>query len=825
MNRQQRRLQEKTNQKAKPAGEITGQVGAYIQAAAQSLQSDQAENALYFSEQALLLDPTNLDAQFNLNVSLIKVGQYDRAEVGLSSLVKRQPTALEPRRWLCHLYLLRGKLVAAKRLAQSLANDHPKDIHILRMLTQVLYQVEDNEAYIEVAQAYLALSKDDTAVKMELASVYTKADLHYDAISLIETFIFDNIDNSNFVKVYTNLLINFKEFDKFLEFMRAYNAINKNTVDSELTMFELSAHYNAKDSKAIETVFYRLSASGFKGADHYMSSIKSLISLDDVRAAVKCIRFYKSNIDNDFEIKFCLARAFFKRTKFRPAIRILNKLIEVRPDDILLLELLLMSHLEQGQRHEARRVYEHFSHVKKYQDLFGDYIFRFFDPEEGFDKIRNYFDSVLNEFENIPDKSEVEVGVNYSQYLFWLHYQDKLSPKIIFDDTLYFASKYNAIKSKYYIGNRNRDKLRIGYVSGDFYEHVVVTYFEPIIAHHDRRSFDIYCYSNHSLEDYVSLRIKDKCSKWVNISELSDDLAADLIRDDDIDILVDLSGHTARNRLGIFARKPARIQMSWIGYFNTTGIYNMDYIVSDSDLIPEQNEHLYTETPLKLELGAATHALPGKDVSINTLPALESGVFTLGCYATERKYNSLTLRLWAEVLKRIPRSRILLKSKYFEEYWTREKYHRKFEELGIERSRVIFSGSSIYNDYLADYGKVDLMLGTFPYNTATTCIDALWMGVPEVSLRGEMLVSRISGSLHHKLGLDEFIADTHEDYAEKAVGWSNRLNELSEIRATLRGRMEKLSMANPKIFTEGYEAALTGIWRKWCEEQGVGRDA
>ena len=409
--------------------------------------------------------------------------------------------------------------------------------------------------------------------------------------------------------------------------------------------------------------------------------------------------------------------------------------------------------------------------------------------------------------------------------MFWLHSQSSVTPEDILKETLHFTQKFRGLAPTYTTIPRKRDKIRVGYVSGDLRRHVVGFYFEPILLNYDKSRFETYCYYSYREEDYVSLKYKSLCDKWTNIYQMSDQGVIDCISRDQIDILIDLSGHTAWNRLGVFAHKPAPIQATWIGYFNTTGLSSMDYIITDKDLVPATSEYLYTERPLRLDLGSAPYTLPTLDLATNPLPALNSGSISFGCFATERKYSDLALKLWGEVLKSVPNSTLSLKSAEFEEYRFREKYLDKFEQLGVDRSRIKLSGSSLFVEYLAEYQNVDLMLGTFPYNTATTCLEALWMGVPEISLRGDMIVSRVSAALHARVGLEDFVADSEEAFVAKAIEWAGRVDDLAEIRASLRGRLENSPMTNPKAFTEGYEAALRGAWRKWCEEQGSGHDA
>ena len=825
MNRQQRRLLAKSGQSPNPENQLGPQVISLNHAALQALQSNQPDLAVHYSEQALNIEPANIDAQFNLGVALVNLGQHDRAEGILNLLFKRQQRALEAGQWLCHLYMVRAQLDAAKRVGRLLAKEHPEDIHILRLLLQAVYQLGEYDEYVNIANSYLKLNSTDLAVKMELVSALTKLDRQYEAIEFIKTFIYDNAQNKPLITIFSNLLVNFKRFDEFFEFVGKLESINPTYVDLDINKLEMQAYFETKDKFGIARILDLFIERGLTYGENYIFGIRALISLEDFNAALKFTRYYRSNIDRDSEVRFCLAHLFLKRAKFNSAIRMLDKLLKLSPEDDRLLELLMKAHLEVGQRDKCRLAYENFSHISKYKDLYANYIFQFFDPAGGIERIRTYYEEKMDEFRRLENPKAVEVPINYSQYMFWLHSQDNIQPFDIRKETLHFTRNLNEISQRQIIGVKKREKIRVGYVSGDLRAHVVGFYFNPIISNYDKSRFETYCYYNHREEDNFSLGYKSLCDKWINIFGMSDQQVIESIRHDQIDVLIDLSGHTAWNRLAVFAHKPAPIQATWIGYFNTTGLKSMDYIITDRDLVPAASEYLYTERPLRLDLGSAPYTLPALSIAINALPALSSGNISFGCYASERKFNDLVLRLWSEVLKGVPNSTLSLKSMEFEEYWVREKYLDKFDKLGIDRSRIKFFGSSPFFDYLAEYQNVDLMLGTFPYNTATTCLEALWMGVPEISLRGDMLVSRVSAALHARVGLKDFVADTEEAFVAKAIEWAGRVDDLAEIRASLRGRLENSPMTNHKAFTAAYEAALEGAWRKWCEEQGAGRDA
>lgn len=407
----------------------------------------------------------------------------------------------------------------------------------------------------------------------------------------------------------------------------------------------------------------------------------------------------------------------------------------------------------------------------------------------------------------------------HSNYIFVLHYDPHISSEEIYRETLAWSARHTE-NTPWLAHSNDRSperRLRIGYVSGDFCKHPAAVYIEPVLRHHNTSQVEIFCYSNYQKEDEVTKRLQFYADHWRNIVELSDAAAAALIQEDKIDILIDLSGHTAGNRLTLFARKPAPLQATWIGYFNTVGMKAMDYIITDRFLLPSEEEHLYVEKPLRLPNSSIvfkTHDLP---IEVNALPAINNGYITFGCFNALSKLTPEVIGLWAEILKRIPNAKLYLKNKSFGHPDVCELYSSQFAALGIEPSRLTFSGFSLTPEYLKSYNDVDLGLDPFPYNGATTTLDSLWMGVPLIALKGDRLVGHIGESLLGAVGLEEFIAASKTEYVEKAVAMAKNMNRLAEIRRTLRPILTVAPLTNPTVFTRGLEVAFRGIWKEWCQ--------
>jgi protein O-GlcNAc transferase len=348
-------------------------------------------------------------------------------------------------------------------------------------------------------------------------------------------------------------------------------------------------------------------------------------------------------------------------------------------------------------------------------------------------------------------------------------------------------------------------------VSGDFREHAVAHYFGPVVENHDKACVEVFCYSNHPRVDAVTRRLMAHADHWRSLVGLSDDDAAAIVQRDAIDVLVDLSGHTGYNRLLVFARKPAPVQVTWMGLPCTTGLAAMDYRLTNSGLDPEGVTDPYgTETLVRLS-APACYAPPDLP-PLRELPALANGFVTFASFNDISKVSPVTYRAWAAILSRLPSARLVLVCDAQSSAHARETLIAN----GVEAARLTFFDKLPFADYLALHGSVDLALDTFPYNGSTTTRMALWMGVPVVTLPGATPISRAGYALQAGAGLHAFIAKDEDDYVETALRWSTDLSALAEVRRTMRSRLRAAPMTDAKLGTRDVEAAYRRMWQTWC---------
>jgi predicted O-linked N-acetylglucosamine transferase (SPINDLY family) len=409
----------------------------------------------------------------------------------------------------------------------------------------------------------------------------------------------------------------------------------------------------------------------------------------------------------------------------------------------------------------------------------------------------------------------------HSNLLLALNYQPGADPAEILREARRYADRHAAPLAgalalrPHKVQPRAGRRLRIGYVSADFREHPVAYFLEPILAAHDHQRFEIVCYAAVAQPDAATERLQEYADHWRRLLRLSDGEAADLIRQDSIDILVDLSGHTGGNRLLVFARKPAPVQVSYLGYLGTTGLPAMDYYITDAHADPPgQTEAYYQEQLIRLpECGFCYQPGPAPDVRPEP-PSLKSGRVTFGCLNTLAKVSDEVLALWARVLAALPGSRLVLPTGAGRH--ADERVCTTLAQNGIAPEQILLLERAASRfDYLQRYDEIDIGLDPFPYNGVTTTCDALWMGVPVLTLAGRTCASRQGVRFLRTVGLDELIVDRPAEYVRLATELSGDAPRLATLRRGLRDHMRDSPLMDATRFTRHLEAAYAGMWDRF----------
>lgn len=410
----------------------------------------------------------------------------------------------------------------------------------------------------------------------------------------------------------------------------------------------------------------------------------------------------------------------------------------------------------------------------------------------------------------------------HSNLLFALHYTPHVPPEVIFRAHRHWGERHAAAltpAAPSFSNDRTPGRrLRVGYVSPDFCGHAVSCFLEPLLRGHDRSRVEIFCYPISRRSDAVTARFQALTGHWVPLTSLTDEEAAARIRADGIDILVDVAGHTCDCRPLIFARKPAPIQVSWLGYPDGTGLEAMDYRLTDAIADPpDVTDRWHLERLVRLEDGFLCFRPAQHTAAAGPLPARRNGHVTFGSFNNNAKITPEVVALWSALLRRVPGSRLILKSKSFADPTTLARYQGLFSTNGVTPDRVdLLPQTPDQGDHLRAYDRLDIALDPFPYNGTTTSCEALWMGVPVVTLLGSHHVARVTASLLHRIGLDDLVAHSPDAYLDIAAGLAADLDRLETLRQTLRTRMKASPLCDPYRFASQVEAAYRRMWQDWA---------
>jgi protein O-GlcNAc transferase len=416
-----------------------------------------------------------------------------------------------------------------------------------------------------------------------------------------------------------------------------------------------------------------------------------------------------------------------------------------------------------------------------------------------------------------PDYAEARSGL-----LFSLNYTASHAPLFCLEQAHQYgrvvaekvAVRFSAWKSAV-----RPKRLRVGLVSGDLRNHPVGYFLEGLLAYIDPARIGLIAYSTNHHEDELTARIRPYFSEWNSLVGKSDEAAARLLHAGAVHVLIDLSGHTGHTRLPVFAWKPAPVQVSWLGYFTTTGVAEMDYFLADAVGVPEAQQAQFTESIWYLPDTRLCFTAPKIDLPVAALPSLKNGYITFGCFQNLAKAGDGVLETWGKILAAVPTARLRLQCNQLGELAQAEKLLQRLQRYGIEPARVVTHGSSNREAYLAAHAEVDMILDTFPYPGGTTTCEALWMGVPTLTLAGDSLLARQGASLLTAAGLEEWVTTNKDEYVAKAIAMANDQSRLADLRAGLRQQVLASPLFDAPRFARNFEDALWGMWDRYQTQQ------
>ncbi|NTV14203.1 MAG: tetratricopeptide repeat protein [Desulfobulbaceae bacterium] len=409
----------------------------------------------------------------------------------------------------------------------------------------------------------------------------------------------------------------------------------------------------------------------------------------------------------------------------------------------------------------------------------------------------------------------------HSNLLLTMHYPTEISQEEIWAETCRWRDQFEPPRTAappYDNTIAPERRLKIGYLSPDFRDHSVAYFIEPVLRAHHREQVDIHIYANVFKADATTARLQGLVEHWREIAHHTDLVVAEMIRADEIDILVDLAGHTQANRLPLFALQPAPVQVTWLGYPNSSGLHAMAYRLTDAVADPPgPAEQWQSESLLRLAPGFLCYQPDPAAPAVAPPPHRESGYITFGSFNNLAKITPEVIQLWAGILAALPGARLLLKSKGLANPETAQRYLGLFEAAGVAADRLELLGMlADKKDHLELYGKIDLALDPFPYNGTTTTCEALWMGVPVVTLQGPRHSGRVGASIMHQIGLEELVAESPEQYRQLALTLAKDSDRLVGLRGGLRQRLSQSPLLDRERFATSLESSYRHIWRRWC---------
>jgi len=527
-------------------------------------------------------------------------------------------------------------------------------------------------------------------------------------------------------------------------------------------------------------------------------------ALKEFRLVVKLQPDYIENYNT-------LAHVYINLKKFDEAVETFKKLISLQPNDADTYSNMGTVLQAQGKLSESIDCYEIALKLKPKMttawDSLGSALTLGGQYEEA---LQAYRESL---------KQDAKNARGYSNLLLTLNYMSEFTAQQVFEEHkkwgLQYATKKPSLKKSCDAISR---PLRIAYISPDFRSHSVAYFIEPLLESHNTALYETWCYSSvPNNGDETTERLKLLATQWRDISEKNCASIVEQIRRDEIDILVDLSGHTSSNHLDVFLHKPAPVQVTWLGYPNTTGMETMDYRFVDAITDPEGSENFCSETLLRLENCFICYKPPQSAPDVRALPCEKNNFITFGSFNNLAKMGLSVIRLWIDILKMNPQYRLLIKNPSLTDSNTRARYTEYFLSAGVHEKQIELMGHTSSRDAHLDlYNRVDIALDTFPYNGTTTSCEALWMGVPVITLKGDCHAARVSASLLKNVNLEELVAQTAEEYVSIASALAENKKHLHQLRSGLRERMMNSVLCDQKQFALNMEGAYKKIWEEKC---------
>jgi len=728
-------------------------------------------------DRAVALDNNNFDAQLLRAMLAVDQGDLNVALVSIQNAIRIKPESPEAIDTLYRIYALRGKFDQIDHHINSLsvAGDSPAKLHV------------------------------------DMACVYAKIKCEGDLKNTLNQMALDQfkvaIDlDPNYAEIYNNQGLVLMSLNKPEQAIQSFKTGMKIKPDSAEAYYYLGSAYKAAGQ--FDLAITHFETSGLLNPKHAAFN-KSLADIYyQLGDFDKAASFYKSAILIDPDLLDCyilLGSTLGEQGKHKEAYEYLNTAIKLRKDAPEIFFTMGNVLLADSQYHEAIENYQ------KAIRLRPDYL----------DAKNNLASSLLGTG-NFPAALEMYRSIakevpsrvtTLSNIVYCSSFDSDCTPEGYLRDARTFGSLVSKSAKPYTSWSQCQTSdrcLKVGLVSGDFCHHPVGFFLESVLAYLDADTIEIHAFSNRTHNDEIQNSLKSRVKTWTSIMGISDEAAAKLIYDMQLDVLIDLSGHTNHNRLPIFAWRPAPVQATWLGYWGSTGVAEMDYILADRQTVPPEHQGHFTEKVWYLPDTRLCFTPPSAvyDWVPTPPPSSSLGYVTFGCYQPIRKLTDNMFALWGKIHQQLPQTHFRLQGTGFTTPAVNTDLLRRLEDAGVPRQCVSLNEIMGRNDYLKSHAEVDMILDTFPYPGGTTTCDALWMGVPTLTLAGKTMLSRQGVSLLMCAGLPDWIAQTEDEYVEIAVNQASDLKRLSHLRSSLRQQVFETPLFSAPRFASDLEVSL-----------------
>jgi predicted O-linked N-acetylglucosamine transferase (SPINDLY family) len=777
-------------------------------------QTGRHDEAVESLRAAVALDPSAAEFHHNLAEALRASNQLDEAIASYKKALELDLNAVDSQRCLGICHQLQGDFsdaIECWNRSLELSPDHPETLN-------------------NIGVAYRHLAKPELAIPAFQKALELKPDYLDCAKNLSRAFL-DKADTDNAIDVTSKFAsahpesaeaqvahaITLNTAGRYAEAMQVCRTALRLNPDLAEAHFNLGLAFDGIGEYHGAVLAY--ARTGELEPERFAPQVNlglALMAVGEIDRAAEALSTGAKIRPDSVGVLFNLAVAYERAGRFEKAIETAHRVLEIRPNWPLALALVGTLHLRVGRHAVAeewllRAVDGDPPLPQAWNNLASLYA------ERG--EHDRCFDAMRKALELRPDARTHDV------LLFYMNSDERFTPQEVFEAHVEWNQKLQdkpATPPPPYLNSPDPDRrIRIGYVSPDFRMHSVSFFISAILARHNRQQVEVYCYDDSSKPDSVTSQLQRFSNRWRRIVGMATDQVEAMIREDQIDILVDLAGHTADNRLLVFARKPAPVQVTYLGYPNTTGLKTIDYRMTDAIADPEGlADSLHTEKLVRLPKTFLCYSPAPEAPPVADLPALTAGHVTFASFNALTKVTPQVIALWSRVIKAVPGSKLILKGKGLAEESTRSLFLKRFEDNGIGAERLIFINKILsFTDHLAAYGKCDIGLDPYPYHGTTTTCEALWMGVPVVTLAGQTHVSRVGASLLTNIGLPKLIAKSPDEYVEIAAALAGDLVKLSSLRSGMRKRVAASPLFDGATFTANLETAYRQMWQTWCAAQ------